>query len=142
MMTKAMITTPALATSTVATTGKASRRCLARVMARLNWHLAEANANPLLFIMIIHAQRLLQAVRVQQATVVWFHHIFGVGELAGEVAQQLLWSSQELWSAAARSAGGYEGPYGMADSPTHPGPSARCDLELALVHPTKSKCVN
>ena len=32
------------------------------------------------------------------------------------------WSSQELWSAAARSAGGYEGPYDTADSPTHPGP--------------------
>ena len=32
------------------------------------------------------------------------------------------WSSQGLWSAAARSAGGYEGPYGAAVSPTHPGP--------------------
>ena len=32
------------------------------------------------------------------------------------------WSSQELWSAATRSAGGYEGGYGMAGSPTHPGP--------------------
>ena len=49
----------------------------------------------------------------------WFHHLT---ELSGEVVRGSCWSSQELWSAAARSAGGYEGPYGMADSPTHPGP--------------------
>ena len=42
-------------------------------------------------------------------------------ELSGESRATSCWSSQELWSAAARSAGGYEGPYGTAVSPAHPG---------------------
>ena len=62
-----------------------------------------------------------QTIHVQQSTgdSCWFHHLI---ELTVKSCAGSCWSSQEGWSAAAMSVGGYELPNGTAGGLTHPGP--------------------